>query len=132
VATVKQVTGSEYQVAMTATELAMVKNVLDGAERLSRFGIEVLADVDDSRDDDPSKDSRLWREIEILAMREASLRSLRKTLADVDRGDKLAPVQRADLDQLRSGAALPVPRPRSWAAPASGDFGHDQRHLPGL
>jgi hypothetical protein len=132
VATVKRRTGSEYQVTMTATELAMVRNALDGAERLSRFGIEVLADVDNSRDDDLPKDSRLWREIEVLAMREASLRSLRKTLTDVDRGDKLAQVQRADLDQLRSGAALPVPPDRSWAASASGDLGHDQRHLPGL
>jgi hypothetical protein len=131
VATVKQLTESEYQVAMTATELAMVKNALDGAERVSRFGIEVLADVDNSRDGDPSED-RLRREIEVLAMREASLRSLQKTLADVDCGDKLAPMRRADLDQLMSGAALPVPRPRLWSAPASGDLGHDERHLPWL
>jgi hypothetical protein len=128
VATVKQLTESEYQVAMTATELAMVKNALDGAERVSRFGIEVLADVDNSRDGDPSED-RLRREIEVLAMREASLRSLQKTLADVDCGDKLAPMRRADLDQLMSGAALPVPRPRLWSAPASGGLGHDERHL---
>jgi hypothetical protein len=131
VATVKQLTESEYQVAMTATELAMVKNALDEAERVSRFGIEVLADVDNSRDGDPSED-RLRREIEVLAMREVSLRSLQETLADVDCGDKQAPMRRADLDQLTSGAALPVPRPRLWTAPASDDFGHDERHLPWL
>jgi hypothetical protein len=64
VATVKQLTGNEYQVAVTATELAMVKNTVDEAERVWRFGIEVLADVDNSRDGDPSEDSWLRREID--------------------------------------------------------------------
>jgi hypothetical protein len=64
VATVKQLTGNEYQVAVTAAELPMVKNAVDEAERVSRFGIEVPADVDNSRDGDPSEDSRLRREID--------------------------------------------------------------------
>jgi hypothetical protein len=49
------------------------------------------------------------REIEVLAMREASLRALQKAMAEVDRGGKLAPTQHSDLDELRSGASLQVP-----------------------
>jgi hypothetical protein len=100
VATVKQLTGSEYQVTMTATELALVKNALGEAERVSRFGIGVLDDVDNCRDAERSENSRLRREIDALAMREASLRSLQKTMAEVDRGGKGASMRRDDLDQL--------------------------------
>ena len=104
-AAVKQLTASRHQVTMTETELALVKNALTEAQRVSRFGMEVLDDVDNSPDAEPSENSRLRREIEALAMREASLRSLQKTMAEVDRGGKLAPMQQADLDQLRPGAA---------------------------
>jgi hypothetical protein len=112
VATVKQLTASSYQVTMTETELVLVKNALAEAERVSRFGMEVLDDVDKSPGADASENSRLQREIEGLAMREASLRSLQKTMAEVDGGGKPAPMQRADLDQLKSGAALQVPPSR--------------------
>jgi hypothetical protein len=112
VARVKHLGASGYQVTMTATEFALVKSALDEAERVSRFGLEVLDDADNSRDAEPSEDSRLRREIDALAMREASLRSLQKTMAEVDRGGRPARMQQADLDQLRSGAALYVPRPR--------------------
>ena len=110
-ATVKQLTAGRYQVTMTETELVLVTNALAEAERVSRFGMEVLDDVDKSPGAEPSENSRLRREIEGLAMREASLRSLQKTVAVVDRGDKLAPMQHADLDQL-SGTALQVPPSR--------------------
>jgi hypothetical protein len=112
VATVKQLTASNYQVTMTETELVLVKNALAEAERVSRFGMEVLDDVDKSPGAEASENSRLRREIEGLAMREASLRSLQKTMAEVDRGGKPAPMQHADLDQLKSGAALHVPPSR--------------------
>jgi hypothetical protein len=108
VATVKQLTASRYQVTMTETELVLVTNALAEAERVSRFGMEVLDDVDKSTGAEPPQNSRLRREIEGLAMRETSLRSLQKTMAEVDRGGKLAPMQHADPDQLRSGAALQV------------------------
>jgi hypothetical protein len=109
VATVKQLTASRYQVTMTPAELALVKNALAEAERVSRFGMEVLDDVDKSPGAEPSENSRLRQEIDGLAMREASLRSLLKTMAEVDDGGKLARMQQADLDELRSGAGLQVP-----------------------
>jgi hypothetical protein len=112
VARVTELTGGRYQVTMTGSELALIKNALGEAERVSRFGIDVLDDVDHARDGEPAENSRLRREIEGLAMREASLRSLQKTMSEIDRRAKPAPVRLADLNQLRSGAALQVPRPR--------------------
>ena len=113
VARVMRLTGGGYQVTMTGTELALMKTTLDDAERVSRFGIEVLDGADQARDAEPEENSRMRQEIEALAMRQASLRSLRKTLSENDSGGgKPAPVLRPDLDKFRSGAALPVPRPR--------------------
>jgi hypothetical protein len=112
VATVKQIPGSEHRITVTGTELALVQNALDEAERVSRFGMEVLDDVDNSRDAEPAMNSRLRQEIDNLAMREASLRSLQKTMSEVDRGGKPASTRFADLGQFSAGAALPVPRPR--------------------
>jgi hypothetical protein len=111
VARVSELTGDRYQVMVTATEFALIKNALSEAERVSRFGMEVLDDVDASRDSAPAENSRLRHEIEALAMREALLRSLQKTMSEIDRGSKLEPTHHTDLDELRSGAALPVPRP---------------------
>jgi hypothetical protein len=56
---------------MTGTELAFVRNALTEAQRVSRFGMEVLDDVDNCPDAEPSEKSRLRHEIEALAMREA-------------------------------------------------------------
>jgi hypothetical protein len=112
VATVKQLTGREYQVTMTEPEFDLVKNALDQAERVSRFGMEVLDDADASRDGGPSVNSRLRLEIDALAMREASLICLQKTLAEIDRGGGLPPPRRADLGQLDYAAATRVPPPR--------------------
>ena len=111
-ASVRQLSRSQYQVMVTGTELALIRAALGEAERVSRFGMEVLDEVDNSHDGEPVANSRLREEIDALAMREASLRSLQKTMAEVDRGGKLAPRQHADLGRLSAGAALPVPPPR--------------------
>jgi hypothetical protein len=84
VASVKQLASGGYRVMVTGSELSLIRSALDEAERVSRFGIEVLDEADRSRDGERSVDSRLVREIDALAMREASLRSLQKTMADVD------------------------------------------------
>lgn len=94
VAAVKQRSASEYQVTFTGTELALVRSALREAECFSRFGIGVLGDVDNPRDGEPSENGRLRREIEALATRETSLRSLQNTMAEVDRGES-APMQAA-------------------------------------
>jgi hypothetical protein len=82
----KQLSASGYQVTITATELALVRSALREAERFSRFGIEVLGDVDNPRDGEPLGNDRLRHELEALAAREASLRSLQKTMTEVDGG----------------------------------------------
>jgi hypothetical protein len=110
VATMRQLSASEYQVTISRTELALMRNALCEAERLSCFGIEVLADVDNTRDAEPSENGRLRREIEALATRIASLRLLQRTMAEVDGRGEAAPRQLADLDRLSSGAALDVAR----------------------
>jgi hypothetical protein len=112
VASVRQLSRSQYQVMVTGTELALIRAALAEAERVSRFGMEVLDEVDNSHDGEPVANSRLREEIDALAMREASLRSLQKTMAEVDRGGKLPSRQHADFDQISARAALPVPRPR--------------------
>jgi hypothetical protein len=98
VASVKQLTSGGYRVTVTGSELSLIRSALDEAERVSRFGIEVLDEADRSRDGDLSVDSRLLREIDTLAMREASLRSLQKTMAEVDHAS-LTPAQHGDLGQ---------------------------------
>lgn len=111
-ARVRELTGGGYQVTMTETELALIKTALDEAERVSRFGIDVLDEADQARDAEPGENSRLRREIEALAMREASLRSLQKTMSQVDQTGKAPRPQRPDFGLFRPGAVLPVPRPR--------------------
>jgi hypothetical protein len=91
VASVKQLVGGGYRVTVTGSELSLIRSALDEAERVSRFGIEVLDEADRSRDGEHSADSRLLREIDALAMREASLRSLQKTMAEANPGN-LVPV----------------------------------------
>lgn len=95
-ATVNELTRGGYRVTVTGTELALLRSALDEAERVSRFGIEVLDEADKSTDGEPSPNSRLLRQIDALAMREASLRSLQKTMAELGGGGKLAPAQHAD------------------------------------
>jgi hypothetical protein len=112
VATVRQQASGGYQVTVTKAEFALIKSALAEAGRMSRFAIEVLDEADQSRDAEPAENSRLRREIEALAIREASLRWLQKTMAENDRAGKSAPTDHADLDQFRSRALLPVPQPR--------------------
>ena len=95
-ATVKELTSGGYQVTVNGTELALLRSALDEAERVSRFGIEVLDGVDRSREGASSEDSPLLREIDALAMREASFRSLQKTMAEIDSARRLAPAEHAD------------------------------------
>ena len=90
-ATVKESTGGGYQLTVSGTELELLRGALDEAERVSRFGIEVLDGVDRSQDGESSEDSRLLREIDALAMREASLGWLRKAMAEVNCGGKASP-----------------------------------------
>ena len=82
-AMVKELASGGYQVMVSESELALMRSALEEAERVSRFGIEVLDEADRSRDGGPSANSRLLQEIDGLAMREASLRSLQKTMAEV-------------------------------------------------
>jgi hypothetical protein len=112
VATVRQQTSGGYQVTVTETELALIKSALAEVERVSRFGIRVLDEADHARKTEPAENSRLRREIEALAMREASLRWLQRAISEVDRGGRSAPTDHADLDQFRSWASLSVPPPR--------------------
>ena len=95
VGAVNQLTSGAYRVTVTGTELALLRSALDEAERVSRFGIEVLDEADKSADSAPSPSSRLLSEIDALAMREASLRSLQKTMAEIG-GGKLALARHAD------------------------------------
>jgi hypothetical protein len=112
VARVRQLTGGGYQVTMAGTELGLIKNALAEAERIARLGIDVLDGADQASDEEPAENSQIREEIESLAMHEASLKSLQKTMSEVDEG-KPAAVHRADdIDRFRSGATLPVPRPR--------------------
>jgi ATP-dependent protease Clp ATPase subunit len=103
VATVRQHTSGGYQMTMTETELTLIRAALARTERMSRFGIKILDEVDQV-----AENSRLRREIAGLAVLEASLRSLQKTMSEVDRGGKPAPRGHAGLDRLRSAAGLPV------------------------
>ena len=107
VAAVRQQVSGGYQVTVTETELALIKAALAEAERVSRFGIEVLDEADQIRDTQHIETSRLRREIDALAMREASLRSLQKTMSEIDRAARPA-LRQHDLDQFRSGAGLPA------------------------
>jgi hypothetical protein len=84
VATVTELASGGYQVMVSESELALMRTALAEAERVSRFGIEVLDEADRSRDGEPSVNSRLLQEIDVLAMREASLRSLQKTMAETN------------------------------------------------
>jgi hypothetical protein len=112
VARVRELTGGGYQVTMAGTELGLIKGALAEAERVARLGIDVLDGADQARDEEPAENSRIRQEIESLAMHEASLRSLQKTMSEVDSGGKPAEVRRPGPDKFRPGATLPVPRPR--------------------
>jgi hypothetical protein len=97
VATVIEQASGGYQVTVTKPELVLIKAALAESERVSRFGIEVLDGADRAEDAMRSGNNRLRQEIETLAMREASLRSLQKTMSEAE-------CLGAELEQLSSGA----------------------------
>jgi hypothetical protein len=109
VAIVTQLTDGGYQVEVSETELSLIASAVEEAERVSRFGIEVLDEADRRGDGRPAQPDRLRQKIDGLAMREASLRSLRKTMAEMSPDVRAVPRQRPDFGQLRPGS---VPRAR--------------------
>jgi hypothetical protein len=82
VATVRHLTNGEYLVQVSDTELALIKTALRQTGRLSRFGMDALDGEDQATNVRRLENTRLRREAEALAMREASLRSLQKTMAE--------------------------------------------------
>jgi hypothetical protein len=108
---VKRIAGSEYLLTMTGTELDLIRSALREAERLSRFGMKVLDQADRSQNGSP-KNSRLRQTIDALAVREASLRSLRMAMSEDEHDSRPTPSRRANHDQVRFAAPLLVPLPR--------------------
>ena len=88
-AAVRQLTSGGYLVQLTETELALIKTALEQTERVSRFGIDVLDGADPDSHGRPAQNTRIRREIEALAMREVSLRSLQETMAEAEPGHEI-------------------------------------------
>jgi hypothetical protein len=89
-ATVRHLTSGRYSVEVNETELALIKTALEQTERVSRFGIQVLDGADQASGGGHLGNTRLRREIEALALREVSLRSLQDTMATADGGEEAA------------------------------------------
>jgi hypothetical protein len=89
-AAMRQLTSGGYLVKVSETELALIKTALEQTERVSRFGMEVLDGADQDRHGRRVENTRLRRQIEALAMREASLRSLQETMAEAYRCEEVA------------------------------------------
>ena len=119
-ATVSELTSGGYKVTVTGTEFALIRTALDEAERVTRFGIEVLDEADRNRDGEPSPDSPLLREIDALAMREASLRSLQKTLAEVLGDDARSDRRLPDAEVTDVAPTAPVMAWRDSELPLEG------------
>lgn len=81
-ATVRQLPSGRFSVQVSQTELALIKTALQQSERLSRFGTETLDVAGQATNGRRLANTRLLREAETLAMREASLRSLQNAMAD--------------------------------------------------
>jgi len=62
-----------------------------------------------------AENSRLREEIEALALPEASTRSPRETVSEIDRAGESAPVRFAELDRFNARAAFPLGQPRRRA-----------------
>lgn len=89
-AVVRQLTSGGYLVQVSETELVLIKTALKQTQRVSRFGMDLLDGADHDRHRRPVDNTRLRREIEALAIREASLRSLHETMAEAGPGEKVA------------------------------------------
>jgi hypothetical protein len=79
---VRQLPSGGFSVQVSETELALIKTALQQTERLSRFGMEALDGADHATNGRPAENTRLRREAETLAMREASLGSLQQAMAE--------------------------------------------------
>ncbi len=90
VAEVRQLTNRRYLVEVSETELALIKAALEQTERVARLGIEVLEQTHRAADSRQVENIRLSREVQALALRGASLRSLRTALAEAEPGEKVA------------------------------------------
>jgi hypothetical protein len=90
VVAVRQLTNGGYLFEVSETELGLIKAALEQTERVSRFGIEVLEGAHKPKDGRRSENTRLRREIDGLAVREASLRSLHATIAAAAPGEEVA------------------------------------------
>jgi hypothetical protein len=90
VAAVRQLASGGYLVQLSEPELALIKTALEQTERGSRFAIEGLDRPGQATDGRRTKNTRLRREIEALAMREASLRVLQEAMAELQPGEEVA------------------------------------------
>ena len=90
VAGVRELTSGGYLVQVSETELALIKTALEQTGRVSRFGMEVLEEADHFSHARRVKNTRLRGEIEALAIREASLRSLQETMAEAELAEEVA------------------------------------------
>lgn len=79
-----------YSIQVSEAELSLIRSALQQTERVSHFGMEVLDEADQAMGRRRVDRTRLRREIEVLAVREAALRSLQETIAEVERGEESA------------------------------------------
>jgi hypothetical protein len=89
-ASVRQLTSGGYLLQVSETELALIKTALAQTGRVSRFGMEVLDEANHDKHGRRAENTRLRREIDALAIREASIRSLHETMAETERDDQVA------------------------------------------
>lgn len=75
---------------LSEAELALIKSAVKQSEQVSRFGMEVLDEAGQEMDGQRLARQRLRHEIETLALREASLKSQRETIAQTDRHEESA------------------------------------------
>lgn len=75
---------------LSEAELALIKSAVKQSEQVSRFGMEVLDEAGQEMDGQRLARQRLRQEIETLALREASLKSQRETIAQTDRREESA------------------------------------------
>jgi hypothetical protein len=105
-AAVRQLTSGGYLVQVSETELALIKTALEQTQQVSRFAMELLDGADHDGHGRRVENTLLRREIEALAIREASLRSLHETVAEAERGGGCVAGQRpaAGEPSVRAGA----------------------------
>lgn len=83
-AIVTQRNSGRYSIQVSEAELSLIRTAVEQTERVSRFGMEILDEAGEAMDRRGLDKKRLRREIEALAKREASLRSLHDAIAEVE------------------------------------------------